>query len=512
MDIGALKSILSRRGIKSIYYFHTDHWEPWSTEDKTHFDIEHVERFIQHHERFNHSKKLTLNYKVGFPKYKELNSKTMMHERMRFVEGDYLGFLVPQEGENEDSRIEMIRQVEEKTNHELQIHIHHERITSGDYFTYSPEIRESEDDLFKKDELRLDFFIKMLLSQFEKETGRKPENWTFVHGLWALNASDTKVCNNINEIEILMKNGCIADFSMPSGRWIVDSDTRTPFTCLPVSAPKGYDFAEADKTPLNENISVPNDRRFLIWNQEIPYTYSSLDYSTKDVSNALRDTIGFLKIWFENGYCIDGKLFIKTHGHSMNSNFDPLLGNEFPLCYPDTVKIFQMMEDVCTDMRIELNYSTANEVIEELSKIDKNLKSHLEDGAIVRRNVASIRHFNRNFVPDMETQISLIVENEDLFNFSSLGSYYGIRKERKAMFTFIDVELAKYISQKFDPEIFSIFEMGPGIGNSLILLSNLGFDCQGVEAHMPRFEYSQILKTLLSMQGAWMCSMEYSHK
>ena len=502
-ELGNLSGLISQRGIKEIFHFHTDHWEPWTGEDHTMANVGHIEEFIKHHERFDHSRKMTLNYKIGFPKYTALDENALSRSRIRFVEGDYIGFLVPDEGENEDSRMKIIRTLEEDTGHELQIHIHHERITSGDYCIYSSPTEIPSEKIAEMDEMRLDFFVKLLLEQFEKETGRKAEHWTFVHGLWALNASDTKVCNVYNEIELLMNNGCIADFSMPSGRWIVDSDIREPFTCLPVSTPKGYDFVESERTRIKETPKPSNRRRFLIWNQEIPYLYCSLDYTTQGVIDALSDTYDYLETWLRTGFCVDGKLFIKTHAHSMNKNFDPRDGYHFPMCHPDVIRAFGALQEVCDESDTEMNYYTADEVISELCKVDNNLESNLTKGDIIRNTISSNRHSHRDLIPNIESGFkSLIDSSAKSFDFSSLGSYYGVRKERGAMLSSTDIEISKYISQKFTPEDYRIFELGPGIGNLSVILANMGFECLTVEGYNPRHAFSKMVENSLVSEGA----------
>jgi len=51
-----------------------------------------------------------------------------------------------------------------------------------------------------------------------REVGRRFDRWAFVHGNWALAASDPTICTVESELAIIMRHGGFGDFSFPAGR------------------------------------------------------------------------------------------------------------------------------------------------------------------------------------------------------------------------------------------------------------------------------------------------------
>ena len=78
---------------------------------------------------------------------------------------------------------------------------------------------------------------------------------------------------------------------MPAGRSWSRLNHKSPYTVIPNNVPKGYDEQEADIRMIEELGSTEN--RFLIWNQEIPYSHCSIDLDGSDaIAAALEDWEG----------------------------------------------------------------------------------------------------------------------------------------------------------------------------------------------------------------------------
>lgn len=497
-----LSSILDSRGVKEIHVFHTDHWEPWY-DGKTEYHLGRINKFLEKMEKYPHSRKLTLFYKAVLAHLPRTSESA--YEGIVSIPGDGVIFH-PQTKMLTEEITEVMGGIVNDSGHEIHLHVHHERYTEGHYFAYESQFVD-EPNSPSKDSARLDLSFGLLLKQIENETGKKLENWGFVHGVWALNASDPQICNNLNEIEILMRNGCIADFTMPAGRPWVNPSTKVPFTIVPSLAPKCYEFPESDPTPVGEIPEVTDQRRFLIWNQEINYEHSSLDYRAKEVAEAISNCYEFLHHWLSKGFVIGNKMFIKTHAHSMHGEYDT---NEsgYPHEHPDIVKIFERLQEVCDDAGASLQYSTVNQVMDELYSIDKNLYGFLHEGGVETIHVDSRRFsgveggMGRGYGRDKYQKLESILLNKvtGLNDWQCLGGYYVARFENhEVYFSRVDLVILQYSLMQFaDIDRTSILEFGPGIGSGLLLLSLSGFDCVGVEADRDRYSHSIMMKELAS--------------
>ncbi|MDC0055709.1 hypothetical protein OAJ94_01500 [Deltaproteobacteria bacterium] len=363
-----LVELMKNKGIKRFVHFHTDHWEPfsgnwdqWGEEASENSDL--ILKFLEETNNHPFFNKMTLFYNHPVRTSSSLTPNS---------NGDLLNFK-PQNPPFWKRYTYAVKRVAQESEHEFQVHIHHEGITNGDFFKFGhlpwPEGHEHE----KIDAARLERYIQATLADMMKIVPLSLDNWHFLHGVWALNASDLRVCTVVNEIEMLIKNGCIGDFSMPAGRRIVDSTIKVPHTVLAVNASKGYDLPEADGRIIG-NVSDSKEPRFLIWNQDIPFTHCSIDhYGSKAISDALSDWYGTLKIWIENSPIIGDTAFVKTHAHSMNRIYWDE-GSERTFNSPKVLKLFQSLMEICNLSSVDYVKWTVDEVIEYLISVDPSLK------------------------------------------------------------------------------------------------------------------------------------------
>jgi len=515
-----LTSIIKSRRIKQVFVFHTDHWEPWVGPDNWGKDtdivggnIAKIRDFLKESEKFPHSRKQTLFYKIQVGHIGK--SEWSRFPDIISIENDAIGFRDPDDGIDTHAPVkEIISEIDNSFGHEIHLHVHHERYTRGDYFGYGEEFTKhnlSNNNLM--DSKRLDLSVQLLLKRMKIELGRPLKDWCFVHGVWALNGSDPHVCNNLDEIEILMRNGCIADFTMPAGRPWVNASILEPFTVIPVFAPKGYDFPESDPTPVGTKPIIDDQRRFLIWNQGIDYSRSSLDYLTTAVLDALKNAQEYLEHWFSKGFVIGNKLFIKTHAHSLNRKYELDENGYYPHQHPTVVNLFKNLEETCSINGLELNYSTVNEVMSELYKSDKSLESSLQHPELRDSVKIDERRFfsieDANIIEKLDEfllQKSLMIDDIEL-----AGNYYLTRFGKKTFFTPAEKEILQYSLRQFPIKDTVFLESGPGIGSTLLLLKSFGYNGVGVEAESHRHRFGETVKQLAREQGVNVRGLNY-HK
>src|SRR5262249_31049074 len=169
---------------------------------------------------------------------------------------------------------------------------------------------------------RLDSFVGLACESIAKETGRSFDRWGFIHGLWALNASDPSACMVEDEIQLLMRHGCFGDFTFPAGRGHCNPTVcDRPYTCLPLRGVKTYDLPEADPQPLVEGGRQLTSDRFFLWNTAVASRLSSLDTYWEPNLAEFKQPERLVGGWFEKGVVLDRALYIKTHSHSLAESY-----------------------------------------------------------------------------------------------------------------------------------------------------------------------------------------------
>jgi len=318
--------VIKKKNINTIKYFHTDHFEPWSLgiNDKT---LRGLERFSEQTKKSKFTQKLSLFYLINLP----AKIRKDHLESGWFVDGDDAGFAV-RDPKWINRAKDLIRPLERDLKHEIHLHIHHERWTQNSE-TYDPIVHAwvNENSNADKDSNRLDLGLKIARSFMVQELGRPFDSWAFVHGNWALNASDHTICKIENEIEILAKHGCWGDFTFPAGRGHCDPVIlEEPYICKPVKGIKSYDYSEANcKLFKHPELMVEK--------------------------------------WLSESYQQDGVLYLKTHAHSMKWEYEMHEeGHPIPHLHSDVVCIFNLLERVCEHAAVSVDIVTVDEVRQSL--------------------------------------------------------------------------------------------------------------------------------------------------
>ncbi|MGE5269221.1 MAG: hypothetical protein ACM3JG_06055 [Thiohalocapsa sp.] len=371
MTVDDLADLLRARDCDSLWYFHTDHFEPWS------FNIDDasaraVDRMAVMARSSRFAQKLSLFYAVFVPYWLEVEPGPVAGGER--VDGDGVAFggrLAAQEA----LAAETIRPLVTDDGHEIHLHVHHEFFTrNGSAFDNPVSQWVNACSTAEADLQRLELYVRLCVEAIARETGRPFERWAFVHGNWALNASDPDICHVDDEMAMLMRQGGFGDFSFPAGRSHCDARLQAPFTCLPMALPRAYDDPAADPRALGSCRGALREDRFFIWNSPLKGSYSSLDYYSQANRDLFRTPERILAQWLTKSVALDRCLFLKTHAHSMNREYrltEP--EGVIPHCYPDVVALFDLLERVCERARVELRPVTVREVMARLRRFDASV-------------------------------------------------------------------------------------------------------------------------------------------
>ena len=315
-DLSRLADIVRRREVRRIAYFHCDHFEPWRTfaGSSTHQqNAEDVRVFAESSAKNEFARRLTLFYKAHVP----ITESYAAQGADRAAPDDMFGFMqrTPAQVSLFTDAIQYLRS---RVDHEFQVHIHHENFTSNSGHR-DPRLIEyfSDPKHGHLDEARVELVVKRTLEAIREETRLPMDRWFFVHGVWALNASDTRVCRVTDEIAMLMRNGCLGDFTFPAGRSDLDPVFDEPFFVRPYNAPRAYDLAEAKPERAWGNAQAAASK-FFIWASKIQHSGASVDYFSDWLREKLESPVPFASEILEQSVVKDGTLWIKSHGHSMH--------------------------------------------------------------------------------------------------------------------------------------------------------------------------------------------------
>ena len=357
----SLMEIVRRRGVHRIAYFHCDHFEPWRAGGFTAEDnAADVLRFAECSAANEFSRRLTLFYnaQVGVARRQSVGVTAVTPD-------DVLGFR-PRTAKQETLYGGAMRDLLDRVDHEVQVHIHHEGYTYNTSHE-DPVIIElfQRPEVRARDAARFELGLSLSLDVIRRETGRALERWFFVHGQWALNASDPTVCHITNEIEILMRNGCLGDFTFPAGRSKVDPVLELPYFVRPFDAPHSYILNEAEPEIAFGNAAAARSK-FFIWASEIRHRGCSLDYYAEHVSRALEDPVAFARKILEQSNVADGTLYFKTHSHSMHPSYWAAGGpGVFPHQHRGVRELMNSVFDAASAAGATVDFLTASEVYDE---------------------------------------------------------------------------------------------------------------------------------------------------
>ncbi len=362
IEIDRIAGALKDRGVRRLAYFHTDHFEPWRNvpgraEDPA-LSVGDVEAYAEAAAKHDFARRATLFMKsnINFAVDDE-------RELYRADPNDRLGFLPRSEEDRATGRAILAPLV--AGGHELQIHIHHENFVWNGSLR-DPSTRDYLDTPSGREfgPARLELAVRLNLELLREDGGGAFDRWFFIHGHWALNASDTQECTVVREIEMLMRNGCLGDFTQPAGRPHVDSRINEPYLALPVAEAKGYDTAAARPIQAAGNGHLA-DGRFFLWATALTHGSASIDIYSKAIARRAeqRHILGLAQA--RNGVVIGDTLYVKTHGHSMAPAYWEG-GLPFPHAHPKIQAELQTLFEAAGRAGAEIAFPSTFEVYDEI--------------------------------------------------------------------------------------------------------------------------------------------------
>ncbi|MGH6980391.1 MAG: hypothetical protein ACREFC_04220, partial [Stellaceae bacterium] len=341
--------------------FHTYHFEPWrGIGDKIpaigQEVVDGIGDFVRTCERIDFARRLTLFYKP------HLNYALRRGGGVERADPDDLVCFLPRGEKEERFGRAAMQHVAADSAHEIQLHIHHEYYTATKSHTEPAAVEWfAGPHGHRLDAARLELAIRLNREIIARETGRFPDRWFFIHGQWGLNGSDDSSCTITDEIDVLMRNGCLGDFTFPAGRPAVNPRIQAPYFCLPFDAPKGYDRAEAEPEIAAGN-SAAALRKFFVWACAASSLQCSLDYMSASSRKHLENTEKAARSLIEGSYRAGRSLFVKTHAHSMHSfYFENARLPVFPHQYPATQTLFSVIFDAAARAGVDVRFATAAE-------------------------------------------------------------------------------------------------------------------------------------------------------
>jgi hypothetical protein len=490
MNIEALQSILKRRGIQRVKYFHTDHFEPWgkSINDET---AKAVENFAKLSRTSKFSARMNLFYHAYLPY--QLDAKLAAS-----TSGEVDSVVFP---ERTPAQVRLAKQVmsgiESEYGHEVHLHIHHEGWTRNTG-NYSKEISGwiNAHSTAQLDESRFRRGLEQSLRHTEEDIGRKLTNWAFVHGNWALNGSDRSICWIDNEMQLLMEQGCFGDFTFPAGRGHCDPVMlEEPYTCLPVVHAKAYDTDLAAPSPVRARQHAPSSERFFIWNSAIKASYSSLDYYYEPNRERFRNPAAMVNEWLSKSVEMDGCLYIKTHAHSMWSQYMLHEPHGFtPHLNPELVQVFDLLEKVCDGAGVGIEVVTVSELMQDFQ---------LPVGAAGAETSAP----TTSVVPAAPTvavvtqQLGVALrawldgsEERD----KAAGDFYKVRVNAGTWLEDYEKAIIGHLLSHYPPSTTKVTEVGAGLGCLTLTLAALGYEVCAFEGDKRRSDGANWLRTNLA--------------
>ncbi|HYF48964.1 MAG TPA: hypothetical protein VEJ63_06145 [Planctomycetota bacterium] len=158
-----------------LYFCFVDHYEPlWKTQDEQ-LGLERVRRWLNEYPRLA-------------DQFRDSDGRVPQHS-----------FFFPAE-EYRPQYMDMLAELCQRGYGDMEIHLHHDNDTQQNFI-------ES-----------IEKFIEQLQSHGFLLNRPRSERFGFIHGNWCLDnsRSDGRWCGLNNEIELLLKLGCYADFTYPS--------------------------------------------------------------------------------------------------------------------------------------------------------------------------------------------------------------------------------------------------------------------------------------------------------
>ncbi len=510
--------------VSSLVYFHTDHFEPWRPVGRQPAVgpeiVESVNAFCRITEQLEFARHLSLFYKP------HLNYALRPGDGLvRADPQDLVGFLPRTEREEEMGRAAM-QEIVTSSAHDIQLHIHHEYYTATTGHTDPASIEWFATPLGRSlDEKRLELAIHLNRDIIARETGQITERWFFIHGHWALNASDDSSCTITNEIDILLRNGCRGDFTFPAGRSHTDPRIKLPYLCRPNDTEKGYDFPGAQpEAAMGNRASAAN--KFFIWSSPSRAVQCSLDYMSEGSRKQLENTAKAAKELIDGAYVADRKIFIKTHAHSMHGYyFEHASLPVFPHQLPATQTLLSVVFEAATQAGLEVQFLTAPQVYdlllasdekpnvdlvstylkpEVITRVRRAVQSPTNGRETVKRRRVAVQQLGPAPALELvrETSADILRQRIEELGVRESGAYdhYGAMLQQGFPIPHHDLVVMDVV-RRIIPDLQSYHEIGSGIGILPFLLAFNGFASVGFECDKRRHETAMAIWRELSSKA-----------
>lgn len=254
--------------------------------------------------------------------------------------------------------------------YDLHVHVHHERWTRNTQTSGRLSQDEglnaflrSKENTHEMDSWRFARYIE-LQKDIMASCGWDPKDWCFVHGCWALNASDPEICQISDEIVRLHYMGGRGDFSFPSGRPRCDPKIKEPFSIALLDEKRSYDSEDAYPNKMAEWSLLPS--RFLVWNSHRVCGWAgSLDYMSDTHRGNIENPHTLERFLIGDAPVINGTAYLKTFAHSLNPFYYNSHGC-MPLAYASSPHVLANLNEEYLGVPVER--MTVRQVIKELEK------------------------------------------------------------------------------------------------------------------------------------------------
>lgn len=482
---------LRAREIREVVYFHCDHFEPWDfSQRSSERAAEEVVELVDALQRVDFGRRLTLFY--SNPWNTRLSPAGGL---LRVCPDDRIGF-VRRTSSEETSFGAPLRYLRANSEHEIQVHIHHENFTRTWGMRDGARAEYLRGEAGGRDGLRFEFAIGQWLDSARREFGYEPERWFFVHGLWALNGSDPEGCTIYDEIGRLMRWGCRGDFTFPAGRPHCDPRFEAPYFCAPAVGPKSYDSPAAEPEFAWGNEAAAT-HKFFVWNSPIKATAASLDWGSASVRKRFGEPGALAREIVSESFSWDGVLFIKTHAHSMHrANRDSNGRHVPPHCYSPIRDLYGALFEGVAAAGARVTLATAGEVYDRFSRapgppITPKMSSFRHGvassdlpqvGAMSEQVLSAIAQLGALAGPLVEGNPEKVT-TEDVAETAHSGPPLTILPvlSRK------DVRAAQIVHSRFGTKL-AVDHIGIGSARLTLLLASLGISVRGIESSRSRYE------------------------
>jgi hypothetical protein len=492
----ALGDIIRRRGVRRVAYFHCDHFEPWQSPRPANIDriVDGILDFADKSAANAFSRRLTLFYKP--PIFCVPNPRA--RGGILATPNDLFAF-VPRPPFLEEAARTAMTGLMGRVAHEIQVHVHHEDYTYNTAHTDPRRLAAfALPDRHERDAARFELALRLGLEAARRETGLAMRRWLFVHGQWALNASDPSVCHITNEIEILLRNGGLGDFTFPAGRPGVNPTLQVPHYVRPVDAAAGYRQAAAEPELAFGNAAAARSK-FFIWSSPIRHRGSSLDYYSEHVMQDLANPEAFARRILEQSVVADGTLYFKTHAHSMHPNYThPDRAVVYPHQHADIRRLMSVLFDAASKAGASIDFVTAGEVYDEFATARAppekgfGLTAPVDTAVYAAATpVLSEEGATLGYAGEVNSAATILVLELLAGERAAIG-YYEARARQNEILAPYEFRVASALLG--EPPFDAIYEIGAGVAALTLCLALNGARAIGIEKDAAR---AGIARTLL---------------